>query len=396
MTPFALFWLAQAISRFGDPITLIALAAVTYRTTSSALFTALAVVIATLPSAVFGFVGGAIADAAGPRRAMVACDFIRFALIGAVPLVLDTEAGLQGAYLCVFGAGLCGAIFNPARIAIIPQLVRPEGLVEANARVGATDRAVEILGALAAGFLVSAIDRAAFLVDSLTFASSGLLLVLVRTAPPAAARISLRTILVDAGTGVRFLFGSAILRANTVFSLLAQLSLPVANGLTPVLLIRRFAAGDANLGAAMFGTSEAALAAGAIIAGVMLPEYLEHVSKGQLLVGGFATYGVLLVLLGLAPSLLPALVVFFCMGAANIAFLVPNITISQEAAPPEMRARVAGARFALLNLTWLPLVVLSGALADLVDAGVLISAAGLLTLIAAIAGSRVPAIRDVP
>jgi len=43
---FGLFWLAQAISRFGDPITLIALATVTYERTRSALFTALAVVIA--------------------------------------------------------------------------------------------------------------------------------------------------------------------------------------------------------------------------------------------------------------------------------------------------------------------------------------------------------------
>jgi len=47
-TNFALFWLAQVISRFGDPITLIALTFVTYRTTGSAVLTALAVVIMTL------------------------------------------------------------------------------------------------------------------------------------------------------------------------------------------------------------------------------------------------------------------------------------------------------------------------------------------------------------
>ncbi len=395
MSSFATFWLAQAISRFGDPITLIALAAVTYRVTESALYTAIAVVIATLPSAVFGFVGGAIADAFGPRRAMIVCDLLRCALVAAVPFALHTEGGLLAAYVCVFGAGLCAAVFNPARIAIIPQLVEPERLTEANARVTASDRLVEILGALAAGFLVAELGEAAFFLDAMTFGISAGLLALVRTAPPNSRMISVQSIVRDTADGARFLFHSSVLRANTVFSLLAQLALPVVNGLTPVLLIRRFANGDADLGAALFGTAEAALAAGAIMAGLMLPEFIERVRKGQLLIGGFALYGLLLIMLGVTPSLLPALVIFFAMGIANVLFLVPNITISQEVTPPELRARVAGARIALLNLTWLPFIALSGALADQVDAGLLISFAGAVTLAVAIGGARFASIRDI-
>lgn len=395
MNSFGTFWVAQAVSRFGDPITLIALAAVTYRATESALYTAIAVVIATLPSAVFGFIGGAIADAFGPRRAMIVCDLVRCGLIALVPAALGSELGLLAAYACVFGAGLCAAVFNPARIAIVPQLVEPERLAEANSRVAATDRLVEILGALGGGFMVANLGEGAFFVDAMTFGISAALLATVRTTPPVGRSVSVASILRDTAEGARFLFKSSVLRANTVFSLLAQLALPVVNGLTPVLLIRRFASGDADLGAALFGTSEAALAAGAIMAGLMLPQYLEHVGKGQLLIGGFALYGVLLVLLGLAPSLLPALVLFFAMGIANVLFLVPNITISQEVTPPELRARVAGARIALLNLTWLPFIALSGALADQIDAGLLISAAGLMTLGVAIAGARFSSIRDV-
>jgi hypothetical protein len=213
-------------------------------------------------------------------------------------------------------------------------------------------------------------------------------------APPA-ARLSLIGILRDTLTGLRFLFDSAVLRANTIFSLIAQLALPVVNGLTPVLLIRRFAAGDAELGATLFGTAEASLAAGAVMTGLMLPDYIERVPKGNLLVAGFGTYGLLLVLLGFAPSLLPALVIFFCMGAANIVFLVPNITISQEVTPQELRARVFGARTTLLHLTWLPMVALSGALADHVEVGLLIAIAGGLTFSTALVGTFIPAVRKV-
>jgi len=130
---FRTFWLAQATSRFGDPITLIALAIVTYGRTNSALFTALAVVIATLPTAVFGFFAGAVADALGHRRAMFISDIARVGLIGAIPPLLDLGAPLAVAYVLVFIAALFTAVFNPARIAIIPQLVPPSDLAAANA-----------------------------------------------------------------------------------------------------------------------------------------------------------------------------------------------------------------------------------------------------------------------
>jgi DHA3 family macrolide efflux protein-like MFS transporter len=397
LSNFRLFWLAQAISRFGDPITVIALATITYKRTNSALFTALAVVIATVPTAIFGFFAGAIGDALGHRRAMWLADVSRVVLIGAIPMLLANGAPLVVAYVLVFGAALAAAVFNPARIAIIPQLVPLERLGAANAAISATDRTVEILGAVAAGFLVATVEENALYLDALTFAVSAALLAVVRADRVVSGRISAQRVVRDAGDGLRFLMKSPVLRVNTLFSLAAQLALPVANGLTPVYLVRRFADGNADFGAALFGVAEAALAAGAVGAGLTLPEYLSRFRKGQMLMAGFGAYGALLILLGLAPSLLPALVIFFLMGAANVVFVVPNITISQEVTPPELRARVFGARIALLNLSWLPIIVLSGALADRFDAGLLIGLAGGVTLATTvIAALFIPAVSNVP
>jgi MFS family permease len=393
---FGLFWLAQAASRFGDPITLIALATVTYKRTNSALYTALAVVIATVPAAVFGFFAGAVADSLGPRRAMFLSDVARAALVAAIPSALANDLPLIWVYVLVFAAGLFGAIFNPARAAIIPQLVEPVRLASANSTVASTDRTVEILGAVAAGFLVQYLSQDAFYVDAATFAVSGLLISTISVRSHGRAALSVGGVIKDATDGVRFLFGSAVLRSNTLFSLFAQLSLPVINGLTPVYLVRRFAHGDADFGAALFGVSEAALAAGAVAAGFTLPEYFARLRKGQMLVAGFMAYGILLILLSLAPSVLPAMVIFFLIGSANVVCVVPNITISQEVTPPELRARVFGARIALLNLSWLPIIVISGALADRVDAGLLIGIAGAVTLATALFAARfVPAVSDV-
>src|SRR5204862_4009580 len=136
---FAALWFAQVASRFGDPITLIALAYVGYVQTRSALITALAVVIATVPNALFGIFGGAIADAVGHRRAMIACDLGRVLLVGAVPVVLGFGFPLVAAYALVFAAAVCGAIFNPARLALVPRIVGPAALPAANSLIFSTD-----------------------------------------------------------------------------------------------------------------------------------------------------------------------------------------------------------------------------------------------------------------
>ncbi len=393
-TNFALFWLAQVISRFGDPITLIALTFVTYRATGSALWTALAVVIATIPNALFSLFGGAIADAVGSRRAMLWCDILRVVLIGAVPLLLGAGAPLAVVFFLVFLAGICGAIFNPARVAIVPALLTPERLAAGNSLVYGSDRAVEIGGALAAGVLVATFGEGAFYADALTFALAALLLSRIVITEPSRP-VTLGRVWRDGMEGLRFIRRTAVVWANTVFSLAAQLALPVVNGLTPVLIIRRFAGGDATAGAVMFGGAEAAIAFGAVLASAIFPRYLIHYRKGHLLIAGFATWGTVAGLIAVAPNFTIALGLFGLLGAANVLFFVPTVTIMQEATPSNMRARVFGARIALTNLSWLPLVLISGLLGDAIGVHVLIAFAGLVTIATAVIASFVPAIRDV-
>ena len=394
-TNFALFWLAQVISRFGDPITLIALTCVTYHATGSALLTALAVVITAIPNALFSLFGGAIADAVGARRAMLWCDIVRVLLIGAIPILLGAGVPLAVVFLLVFLSGICGAIFNPARVAIVPALLTPERLAAGNSLVYGSDRAVEIGGALAAGVLVATFGEGAFYADALTFALAALLLSRVVITEPSRP-VTLGRVWRDGMEGLRFIRRNAIAWSNTVFSLAAQMALPVVNGLTPVLIIRRFAGGDAIAGAALFGGAEAALAFGAVLASAFFPRYMARYPKGHLLVVGFATWGAVAVLIAVAPNFTVALGLFGLLGAANVLYFIPTVTIMQEATPSNIRARVFGARIALTNLSWLPLVFVSGVLGDAIGVDVLIALAGLATVVTAAIAWFVPVIRNVP
>lgn len=387
---FTLFWAAQVISGFGDKITVFALAFVTWEITQSALSTTLAIVISTVPHAIFGFFGGAIADAAGHRRTMIACDLVRVLAIGVIPVVLLLGAPLWVAYVLVLVAAMCSAIFNPTRMAIIPDLVPPERLSLSNSMVFASDRTVEILGTLAAGILVALLRESAFYIDALTFAFSAVLLSRIVMVERPARAISWGRISSDALDGVRLLRDHAVLRANTVFALLAQLSLPIVNGLTPVLIFREY-----GLGPQHFGLTEAAIAIGAVVAGILYPALLGGVRKGVSIVAGFGLLGVVMVAIALAPSFPVAVVLFAVLGVTNVVFLIPIMTLVQEQTPAAARARVFGARFALLSLTWLPVILISGLLAEVLTVQVIFLAAGVFTLVVALVGSLFRIVRDV-
>jgi MFS family permease len=391
---FAFFWAAQVISRFGDPITLVALTYVTYAATKSALLTAVAVLIATIPTALFSFFGGAIADALGHRRAMLLTDIVRATVLFLVPLLVAVNAPLALVFAAVFAAGMCSAVFNPARVSLLPTLLDAAHLPRGNSLVYATDRAVEIAGGLAGGLLVATIGTTAFFVDATTFALSAMLLsrvaVVERSRPLTWAQLWR-----EAREGLDLLRRSAMLWSNTIFSLAAQVSNPIVNGLTPAFVIQRFANGDASIGAALYGISEAAIAFGAVVGSALLPTYLARVRKGRLLVLGFSTSGLVIVLIAMSPNFALALLLFGVLGLANVIFYVPTVTILQQGTEAGTRARVFGARIALTNLSWLPLIFVGGALADMFGPATLIAVAGAATLAAALVGSRVRQIYDV-
>jgi len=392
---FAFFWLAQAISRFGDPITSLALVYVTYRLTESALLSAIALGLGIAANAIFGFVGGAVGDALGPRRAMFWCDVVRTAIVGLIPILLVFNAPLFFVFALAFMAGIAGAIFNPARGALVPALLTPQRLAAGNSLVFATDRAVEIAGQLAGAALVLVLGDGAFYVDALTFALSAVLLARVVVNEPV-RQISFEALRRDAADGIRFIRDNVVVRANTLFSFAAQFANPLVNTLTPVLLIRRFANNDALSGAVLFAGAEAAIALGAVVGSAILPGYLGRLHKGRSLLIGFGLTGATIIAISVVPSYGIAIGLFALLGFVNVLSFVPTVTILQQATPQAFIARVFGARIALTNLTWIIILLFGGALAEQIGVDVVLAVAGLVTLTTAIVAAFVPAIRDVP
>jgi len=133
-----------------------------------------------------------------------------------------------------------------------------------------------------------------------------------------------------------------------------------------------------------------------VIASVTLPAYLSRVRKGRLLIIGFGSTGAVIVLIALSPSFPVALALFALLGVTNIVYYVPTVTILQEGTPQDMRARVFGARIAITNLSWLPIIVVSGVMADVVGPAQLIAIAGAVTFATALFTARfIPSVSQV-
>jgi MFS family permease len=226
-------------------------------------------------------------------------------------------------------------------------------------------------------------------VDAATFAVSALLLSRISLVEGARRAISWRSLVADAAEGFRAIRETAVLRQNTVLSLLAQLSLPVLNGLSPVLVFREY-----GLGPGQYGATEGAIALGAVATSVMAPAAGE-IGKGRSILAGFVGFGLVLLAFAASPPFGVALLLFFFVGVTNVLFYVPNMTLIQEHAPTALRGRVFGVRLALLNLTWLPVILATGSLAETLPVHFLIGAAGAFTILVAVVGSAFRSIRDV-
>ena len=186
---FRLLFGAQAVSVFGDRMVAVALAFAVLELGGSASDVGLVLAARTLPLVACLLVGGVAGDRLSPRTVMVVSDLVRLASQGGLAALLilgSPELWVVAVLSAVTGAAT--GFFNPASTGLLPAIVAPERLQEANGLRATAMAAGEIVGPLVAGVLVAAAGAGwALAVDAATFGASALLLVRLRL-PARAAR----------------------------------------------------------------------------------------------------------------------------------------------------------------------------------------------------------------
>jgi DHA3 family tetracycline resistance protein-like MFS transporter len=227
---FALWTAGAGVSLLGDGIFLVAMAWQVLELTGKASTLALVLGVFTLPNVAFLLVGGVLSDRFDRRRLMIAADLVRGVAIGTLG-TLSVMGNLRLWHVLVL-IGLMGAgdaFFNPASTALVPDLLRPDDLLQGNA-LGGMMRPfmLRFAGPAAGGLLVGGLGAGwAFIADAGTFLLSAVAIGAIRPRPmttQSSEQGAVRRFLREIGEGWAFVRRNPWCWATLIAALLSLLA----------------------------------------------------------------------------------------------------------------------------------------------------------------------------
>jgi MFS family permease len=177
---FRFLFLAQVVSFTGDWFLFVALAGLVFSLTHSPGLVAALYAAMTVPFTFFIFIGGPLADRLNRQVLMIVADLIRGALaLGFFLIHRPSQVWLV--YVLAAAIAALGAVFEPASMAAVPNLVEREDLAAANILAGATWGTMLAVGSAVGGLVVAAFGRrAGYVGDSASFLVSAALVSQIR------------------------------------------------------------------------------------------------------------------------------------------------------------------------------------------------------------------------
>jgi MFS family permease len=347
---FALLWVGQLISVFGDWVLLIALPFYIFDLTGSALATGAMFMAQTVPRVLLGSVAGVFVDRWDRKRTMIAADLSRGVLILAL-LSVHSAGWLWLIYLVAFVQAVIAQFFTPAKNAIVPLLVGESDLVAANALNSLSENLTRLTAPALGGTLYGLLGLASVVwIDCASFLASGVLIALIAF-PAEAAAVEATSRGRSWVTAVReWRDGMRLMRNDpTITAIFATAGTAmIAEGFILVLLVP-FVKDVLHSGSQGFGWLMSAQAIGGLIGSVFLARVSRAVRPSLLIPLCGAPFGLLDIALanlpgrGGLPPLPVALVLIGLAGAPLIGFYIGMQTVLQSSVPDRFRGRVFGA-----------------------------------------------------
>mgnify|MGYP005839889257 CR=1 FL=1 len=182
---FLLLWSAYGVSALGDHLSEMALLKTQDAMHAPNLTQLLAKItfVFMLPFFVLGPFSGVLSDRLPRRALMIFADLVRAMLMLSFPWMIARFQGWGpwGAFLPLGVVGILAAIFSPARSALLPTLIRPQQLIQANAMISGLGVVATMISTALGGYLAQHYHPAiAFRLDALSFVGSAALLALIR------------------------------------------------------------------------------------------------------------------------------------------------------------------------------------------------------------------------
>ena len=370
---FTALFIAQAISLVGDQLARVALATLVFKETGSAFVTALIYAVTYLPWLVGGPLLGGLADRL-PRRAVMVCCQLTSAVLVALMAVPGIPLIALAALL--FVVILAESPFLSARASLLVDVLPDDRYVLASAMNQLTIQAAQVIGFAAGGGLIRLIGpRDALLVDAVTFLISAVLVRFgVRVYGAVASVVQLGNSWERMKSGAKVVFGDPRLRGLVLLGWLATF------WVVPEGLAAPYARGDSTA----IGLLLASQPIGSVVGGVVLSRMVRPATRLELM-GWLAVLSCLPLLFFVTTPPLPVAVGLLVISGIGTTYNLPANAAFMQALPAERRGQAFGLVSAGLVAGQGLSIAVAGACAELTSPGVVISVAGALGVVGALA-----------
>ena len=335
---FRLVWMSVVVSSTGDGMFITAFPLLAATLTTDPRLIAGVTIASRLPWLMLSLLTGALADRMDRRRLMIGADLARCVVVGAlgVAIVFDA-ANIWVLYASAFLLGTGETLHVNAAQAILPALVAPDDLLQANARFGSGQiAAAQFIGPPLGVVAFNAAASVPFLADAVSFAGSA---ALVGALPDVHAVEPARTRLRDdVLEGLHFTWNNRAVRRITAILAVINFFYFAATALLVLYNSQQLHGGSFTYSALFVGA-----ATGTVLSRFFVTALVERVGQVGTLATAFWLWSI--PVLGLALTTTPwvAVLMYLLLGVGTGLWFAVNTTVRQAITPTRLLGRMNAA-----------------------------------------------------
>ena len=362
---YRLLWLGQVTTSLGQWMDQTARSWLIYSITDSPLQLGLVSMARGLPLLLFGVAAGVVADRYGRKAQLIIAQVVNAILsLILATLILTGRIQVWHIYVTAFFAGTVQSFQQPARQALINDLVGPKHLLNAIALNSAAFNLSRSVGPAICGVLIQAFGvHISYYTEAAFYALATVWTIQIRVPE------SSKPLAYADGSSNQSFFSSAkegfsyIASHRLILGLIILGLAPILLGMPYTSLMPIFAINVLHGDARTQGLLLTMVGIGAVLGALTIASLGRRQGSGKLLLIGSAGFGLSLIFFSQSPVLWMAMTFTFLAGLSNSGYTSQDQTIIQMLTPSEIRGRVLGVYF--LNRGLMPIgSLIAGALAN--------------------------------
>ncbi len=333
---FRLYWLAGFGQAMALGMQFLIIGWLVLQLTGSASQLGLVIFLYGIPNLLLLTFGGIFADRLDRRKMLIYSQFVVTVLVlGMALLTMAQLISIWHIYAVAVVLGVIQGINMPSRLAIIPDLVGQEDILNATSLNMAVFNTGRIIGPSIAGGIIDYVGLGhALLINSFLYGFGVVFLILMSGV---VSRSAPRSENIFMGMWQGFKYSAATPVAFTLVGLSFAFGF---FGGAYIQVLPAFAKEVLRVNASGAGSLISASGLGSLVGNMWLVSLRDTRRKGVILIGAIILFGCMLFLFSLSPIYILSFILLFIGGIGFMSFIAIGTTILQLTTPAEMRGRM--------------------------------------------------------